>query len=87
MAEYVFLLMPFRHGVERAGAAVLSGETNDDRRAQLRMVLEQLDQREASLNASISLIQRFRKQTYRTLNGAGALCCSTRYIRVILPSL
>ena len=37
VGEHVFLLMPFRHGVDRAG--VEFGETVDDRRAQLRMVL------------------------------------------------
>jgi hypothetical protein len=81
-SELVFLLMPFRHGVERAfdpraeptaAALIAAVETVADRRAQLRAVLAGLAQRDAALAAEAALVARFRKQTLRALAAADDL--------------
>ena len=72
-ARLVFLLMPFRHGIDAAieiKTAGLCGGSLDDRRAQLRVVLRALDARDEELQARRELVQRFRKQTLRSLSVA-----------------
>jgi len=68
-SQLIFLLMPFRHGIDQSSKNG-ANESLDYRRAQLRMVLKILDARDDAIDAEAKLVQRFRKQSQRSLNAA-----------------